>query len=129
MRRGLGPRFSHPAEASTASTEGAGVGSRVRHYTSSLILAAALAACGSTQSGQALPTRTALPATTAASTPTGAAQPPSSEPVRAANSARPSVVALDPGHNGGNAAAPAQINRLVPAGGFTKPCNTTGTAT
>ena len=39
------------------------------------------------------------------------------------------VVVLDPGHNGGNAAAPALINRLVPAGGFSKPCNTTGTAT
>jgi N-acetylmuramoyl-L-alanine amidase len=36
---------------------------------------------------------------------------------------------LDPGHNGGNAAAPEQINQPVPAGGFTKPCNTTGTAT
>jgi N-acetylmuramoyl-L-alanine amidase len=39
------------------------------------------------------------------------------------------LVVLDPGHNGGNAAAPAQINQPVPAGGFTKPCNTTGTAT
>ena len=29
----------------------------------------------------------------------------------------------------GNANFPAEINRLVPAGGFTKPCNTTGTAT
>lgn len=37
---------------------------------------------------------------------------------------------LDPGHNGGNAAHPAEINRAVPAGrGQTKPCNTTGTAT
>jgi N-acetylmuramoyl-L-alanine amidase len=33
------------------------------------------------------------------------------------------------GHNGGNGSAPAEINRQVPAGGFTKPCNTTGTAT
>jgi N-acetylmuramoyl-L-alanine amidase len=39
------------------------------------------------------------------------------------------VVVLDPGHNGGNAAAPAVIDRLVDAGGFRKPCNTTGTAT
>jgi N-acetylmuramoyl-L-alanine amidase len=39
-------------------------------------------------------------------------------------------VVLDPGHNGANAANPAQINRPVPAGrGRTKPCNTTGTAT
>ncbi|SFW58010.1 N-acetylmuramoyl-L-alanine amidase [Amycolatopsis australiensis] len=37
---------------------------------------------------------------------------------------------LDPGHNGGNAAHPAEINRPVPAGrGQTKPCNTTGTST
>jgi N-acetylmuramoyl-L-alanine amidase len=41
----------------------------------------------------------------------------------------PAVVVLDPGHNGGNASAPEVINRQVPAGGFTKPCNTTGTAT
>ena len=41
----------------------------------------------------------------------------------------PAVVVLDPGHNGGNASAPDEINRPVPAGGFTKPCNTTGTAT
>lgn len=37
---------------------------------------------------------------------------------------------LDPGHNGGNASHPADINKQVPAGrGQTKPCNTTGTAT
>jgi N-acetylmuramoyl-L-alanine amidase len=40
------------------------------------------------------------------------------------------VVVLDPGHNGGNATNPAEINKPVPAGrGQTKPCNTTGTAT
>ena len=38
-------------------------------------------------------------------------------------------IALDPGHQLGNHNFPAQINRQVPAGGFTKPCNTTGTAT
>jgi N-acetylmuramoyl-L-alanine amidase len=43
---------------------------------------------------------------------------------------RPPVVVLDPGHNGGNAAAPAAIRRLVPDGrGGEKACNTTGTAT
>lgn len=37
---------------------------------------------------------------------------------------------LDPGHNGANAAHPAQINRPVPTGrGGTKACNTTGTST
>jgi N-acetylmuramoyl-L-alanine amidase len=43
---------------------------------------------------------------------------------------RPPVVVLDPGHNGGNAADPAAIRRLVPDGrGGEKACNTTGTAT
>lgn len=39
------------------------------------------------------------------------------------------VVVLDPGHNLGNFSHRRQINRLVDAGGFRKPCNTTGTAT
>lgn len=39
------------------------------------------------------------------------------------------TVVIDPGHQLGNHSFPAQINRLVPAGGFVKPCNTTGTAT
>lgn len=39
------------------------------------------------------------------------------------------VIALDPGHELGNARFPQQINRPVPAGGFEKACNTTGTAT
>jgi N-acetylmuramoyl-L-alanine amidase len=38
-------------------------------------------------------------------------------------------IALDPGHQLGNHNFPAKIRRLVPAGGFEKPCNTTGTAT
>ena len=36
---------------------------------------------------------------------------------------------LDAGHQLGNHNFPEEINRLVPAGGFTKACNTTGTAT
>jgi N-acetylmuramoyl-L-alanine amidase len=39
------------------------------------------------------------------------------------------VVEIDPGHQLGNHNDPSKINRLVPAGGFEKPCNTTGTAT
>ncbi|WP_349828459.1 N-acetylmuramoyl-L-alanine amidase [Brevibacterium litoralis] len=40
------------------------------------------------------------------------------------------VVALDPGHNGGNSGAPSEINAPVDDGrGGTKACNTTGTAT
>jgi N-acetylmuramoyl-L-alanine amidase len=39
------------------------------------------------------------------------------------------TVVIDPGHQLGNSNFPAEIGRLVPAGGFVKPCNTTGTAT
>ena len=39
------------------------------------------------------------------------------------------TVVVDPGHQLGNVNFPAEINRPVPAGGFTKPCNTTGTST
>ncbi|SMX64112.1 N-acetylmuramoyl-L-alanine amidase [Brevibacterium antiquum] len=40
------------------------------------------------------------------------------------------TVAIDPGHNGGNASHPNTITRSVPDGrGGTKACNTTGTAT
>jgi N-acetylmuramoyl-L-alanine amidase len=38
-------------------------------------------------------------------------------------------IALDPGHQLGNHNFPDEIRRLVPAGGFSKPCNTTGTST
>lgn len=38
-------------------------------------------------------------------------------------------IVIDPGHQLGNGAHPAEIARPVPAGGFDKPCNTTGTAT
>jgi N-acetylmuramoyl-L-alanine amidase len=40
------------------------------------------------------------------------------------------TIAIDPGHNGGNASHPSEINRQVPDGrGGTKACNTTGTST
>jgi N-acetylmuramoyl-L-alanine amidase len=39
------------------------------------------------------------------------------------------TVVIDPGHQLGNHNFPSRINQLVPAGGFKKPCNTTGTAT
>jgi N-acetylmuramoyl-L-alanine amidase len=39
------------------------------------------------------------------------------------------VVVIDPGHQLGNHNYLGQISRLVPAGGFRKPCNSTGTAT
>ena len=39
------------------------------------------------------------------------------------------TIVIDPGHQLGNHNFPRKIARLVPAGGFRKPCNTTGTAT
>ncbi|HET8560086.1 MAG TPA: N-acetylmuramoyl-L-alanine amidase [Marmoricola sp.] len=39
------------------------------------------------------------------------------------------TIALDPGHQLGVHNFPAQADRLVPAGGFEKPCQTTGTET
>lgn len=79
------------------------------------------------------------PASTTSPPPTTSSAPPSSTAARTAAKPPPpkpaprpvsGVVVLDPGHNGGNAADPAAINRPVPAGrGRTKPCNTTGTAT
>ncbi|GAA4088790.1 N-acetylmuramoyl-L-alanine amidase [Nocardioides kongjuensis] len=39
------------------------------------------------------------------------------------------VVVLDPGHQLGNGRFPAEVDRLVDAGGFDKACNTTGTST
>ena len=39
------------------------------------------------------------------------------------------VIVIDPGHQLGNSRFPGRINRPVPAGGFKKPCNTTGTST
>lgn len=61
----------------------------------------------------------------------GAAAPPPYDavPARAAEPLAGRVVVIDPGHQLGNHNFPRQINRSVPAGGFRKPCNTTGTAT
>jgi N-acetylmuramoyl-L-alanine amidase len=39
------------------------------------------------------------------------------------------TVVVDPGHQLGNHNFLREIDRLVPAGGFSKPCNTTGTST
>ena len=51
------------------------------------------------------------------------------EPRRKARPLRSITIALDPGHQLGNRRFPSETNALVPAGGFEKPCNTTGTAT
>lgn len=76
----------------------------------------------------------ALAALSLASVPTvsPAAVPGPDRPAVAARAELPlagRVIVLDPGHQLGNHNFPAQINALVPAGGFRKPCNSTGTAT
>ncbi|WP_205624243.1 N-acetylmuramoyl-L-alanine amidase [Amycolatopsis vancoresmycina] len=107
----------------------------VRRAIAPLLLAGALLLTGCSDDAPA-----AVPVTTPPPTSAAVTSPPSS-PSPSPSSASPSssapaapaagkVVVLDPGHNGGNAAHPAEINRPVPAGrGQTKPCNTTGTAT
>jgi N-acetylmuramoyl-L-alanine amidase len=88
------------------------------------------------------PRRTSTPsasptATTAAPTPAVPSSPPPS-PAAAVPESAPApppsalagtVIVVDPGHNGGNAAHGRDIARTVDAGGFDKACNTTGTAT
>lgn len=76
----------------------------------------------------------APPGTSSSVTPTPA-PPPATPAPRPPRTRQPraepgTVVVLDPGHNGGNAANPGVINESVPAGrGEFKACNTTGTST
>ena len=87
--------------------------------------AASTSASGSSVSRASRPATTSQPVrpTQHSSVPTG----------RPASTSRPltgTVIVLNPGHNGGNAANPAAINRQVPAGfGQYKACDTTGTET
>jgi N-acetylmuramoyl-L-alanine amidase len=80
------------------------------------------------------PTRSARPRS-AAPTPTPTPRPtkrPRPTPKATAQPQRPLqgiTIALDPGHQLGNGRHPGETNALVPAGGFSKPCNTSGTAT
>src|SRR3954451_11023097 len=97
-----------------------------------LLPLALVAACSSpaapaATSSSSSPPSTTVPAATASSATSAATTTPSPTTTPAAP---PPVVVLDPGHNGGNAAHPGEINAPVPDGtGGTKPCNTTGTAT
>lgn len=62
----------------------------------------------------------------------GGAAPASAERVRIDGGGGPlsgRTVVIDPGHQLGNSNYPRKIARRVPAGGFKKPCNTTGTST
>jgi len=57
------------------------------------------------------------------------AAPSVTRPSRAALPLAGRVVVIDPGHNPNNIRHLAEINRLINAGGFLKPCNTVGTET
>ncbi|WIX81184.1 N-acetylmuramoyl-L-alanine amidase [Amycolatopsis carbonis] len=99
-----------------------------------LVLLTACSGGGGTPAAAPAPSTSAPVTTTSAAASSSVASPP---PVPSTSSAKPAVpvvtgkvVVLDPGHNGGNASHPKDINRSVPAGrGEMKPCNTTGTAT
>lgn len=95
--------------------------------------------------GDATPTSAPAPATVGASPPTAKPAPaatpsPVATPSPAATPSRAGepepapplagmVIAVDPGHNGGNGAHPEQIRQPVDAGGFDKACNTVGAQT
>jgi N-acetylmuramoyl-L-alanine amidase len=89
------------------------------------LLVLGLAGCTAGSGGSGRGTATAQPSTTGPPSAAPTATAPSRTPVAGAP-----LVVLDPGHNGGNGAHPAEIRRLVPDGrGSTKACNTTGTST
>ncbi|MGW4488616.1 N-acetylmuramoyl-L-alanine amidase [Amycolatopsis sp. NPDC004368] len=91
-----------------------------------LVLLTACSGGGATPAAAPSPVATA--ASTTPPTPTSSSAPPTTSSAKPPASGE--VVVLDPGHNGGNASHPKDINRSVPAGrGQMKPCNTTGTAT
>jgi N-acetylmuramoyl-L-alanine amidase len=107
---------------------------------SAILFACALVLAGCGTGPAAGPSSPAVPVTAAVSTPpasTPSVTTTSRSVVR--SSASPSVsfppgsgplVVLDPGHNGGNASHPAEIDKRVYAGfGRYKACNTTGTNT
>ncbi len=93
-----------------------------------LVVVLAATACGATEKAQTASSPAATASSTATSTPLPK-QPTISARTAAVKPLRGVVIALDPGHQLGNHHFPRQINRPVQAGGFTKPCNTTGTAT
>jgi N-acetylmuramoyl-L-alanine amidase len=90
-------------------------------------IGAALAGC-STGHGLGPAPRTASPVPAAT---TGARQPASQPtgPGSAATALAGQTIGIDPGHNGGNAADPSFINRIIWNGRENETCDTTGTQT
>ena len=87
-----------------------------------------LGGCGSTQTAQPRTTVEPEPITNEHNPgDTSTPETPQSKPGESLDGL---VIALDPGHNGGNASHLSRINKKVPDGrGGKKACNTTGTAT
>ena len=111
-----------------------------RLFAPSLLLTAVLAlpglaACEQDSSSPATSTTEATEHSTAESEPSGSTE--AASETTATDAVDPSevdlegkTIAIDPGHNGGNASHPDEISRQVPDGrGGTKACNTTGTST
>lgn len=87
-----------------------------------------LSGCGSTQTPQ--PRTTVEPETITNEHKTEDTSAPETSQSNPNQSLDGLVIALDPGHNGGNASHLSRINKMVPDGrGGKKACNTTGTAT
>jgi N-acetylmuramoyl-L-alanine amidase len=134
-RRTATPRVAVAVVAIAASTLLAACGSSAAPH----VNAAADLSADSTPSTSATPTPTptvtptALPAVKpprAKPTPTATSHAATTHKASSTGSLAGEVIVIDPGHNGGNGAHPAIINKLVDAGfGLRKPCNTTGTAT
>jgi N-acetylmuramoyl-L-alanine amidase len=90
-------------------------------------IGAALAGCSTGHALSPAP-RTASPVPAAT---TGARQPasPPTGPGSAATALAGQTIGIDPGHNGGNAADPSFINRIIWNGRENETCDTTGTQT
>ncbi len=86
-----------------------------------------------TQPAAATPAHQKIPPTTGislpASTSTTSALPPATSPPPPVGVLAGKVVAIDPGHNGGNVGEPTAINKLIWNGRESETCDTTGTET
>jgi len=94
-----------------------------------LALAVALGAGAAAPASAQLPVPGSLVPASGSTAVLGSAAPGPAGPARARLPLAGRTVVVDPGHQLGNHNYPREINRPVPAGGFTKPCNTTGTST
>jgi len=98
----------------------------------SLVLGAAAVPASAVLADHLLRERGATTPPAAATRPLTSPRPAAPSVTRPARSAGPlagRVVVIDPGHNPNNIYHLAEINRPIDAGGFLKPCNTTGTQT